>query len=148
MGNEMMDQFQPFYFAIAFSFCNMYGTACPDFVNHVNKSTAQPVDRRCGGDAKAPQVNIHMWAAAMARRVEGQFRRDWTFGFTVWNYIFRTMVNLQHNMYMYSVPDADGGRRSMTNQEIMDGMLELQRKLRGNRESNPGHIDGNDVFYH
>eukprot|EP00971_Amphidinium_carterae_P310749 6175213-Amphidinium_carterae.1 len=67
----------------------------------------------------------------MARRVEGQFRRDWTFGFTVWNYIFRTMVNLQQNTYTYSVPDADGGRRSMTNQEIMDGMLELQKKLRG-----------------
>eukprot|EP00971_Amphidinium_carterae_P237526 4715225-Amphidinium_carterae.1 len=30
MGNEMMDQFQPFYFAVAFCFCFKYSTACPD----------------------------------------------------------------------------------------------------------------------
>ena len=54
-------------------------------------------------------MNIRAWAAAMQRRVEAQFRRDWTFGFAVWNYLFRTAVNLQKNAYMFSAPDADGG---------------------------------------
>ena len=31
---------------------------------------------------------------------ESQFQRDWTFGLTLWNYLFRTMVHLQPNSYM------------------------------------------------
>eukprot|EP00971_Amphidinium_carterae_P076288 1506690-Amphidinium_carterae.1 len=50
----------------------------------------------------------------MMRRVETQFQRDWTFGPVLWNYLFRSMVNLQSNAYIYEIPDGIGGRRRMT----------------------------------
>ena len=68
----------------------------------------------------------------MQRRVEAQFRRDWTFGFAVWNYLFRTAVNLQKNAYMFSAPDADGGGyHSLKPEEIVAGAQELARRLNG-----------------
>ena len=80
----------------------------------------------------APRVNIRAWAAAMQRRVEAQFRRDWTFGFAVWNYLFRTAVNLQKNAYMFSAPNADGGGyHSLQPEEIVAGAQELARRLNG-----------------
>ena len=77
-------------------------------------------------------MNIRAWAAAMQRRVEAQFRRDWTFGFAVWNYLFRTAVNLQKNAYMFSAPDADGGGYHLLKpEEIVAGAQELARRLNG-----------------
>ncbi|CAE7598782.1 unnamed protein product [Symbiodinium sp. CCMP2592] len=130
-GNIFVDQFQPYYFATAFSFCFAHGTACPD----VQNSQAAPSNderqkgRRRSRNPTAPQVQIHEWAAAMQRRVETQFRRDWTFGFTLWNYLFRTMVNTQQNAFMYSVPDENNGLRQLTSQEITGGMKQIQQLL-------------------
>jgi len=140
-GNKFLDQFRPEYFAIAFPFCFKYGTACPDIVNTTKmqggEEGAAPaarghLSRRHAGNPEAPPVGIREWAAAMARRVETQFRRDWTFGFTLWNYLFRTMVNLQKNAYMYAVPDpkAQGGKRLLGNDEIGEGFLEVMERLR------------------
>ncbi|CAJ1444255.1 unnamed protein product, partial [Effrenium voratum] len=80
-GNQLLDQFQPLCFAVAFCFCFPRGTACPD----VRNTVAQEDDdsrrsRRERSQSGAPEVNIYAWAA-MQRRVEAQFRRDWTFGF-------------------------------------------------------------------
>ncbi|CAJ1386816.1 unnamed protein product, partial [Effrenium voratum] len=101
-GNQLVDQFQPLYFAVAFCFCFKFGT-----------------------------VDIHAWAAAMQRRVESQFRRGWNFGYSIWNYIFRTAVNLQKNVYMYSIPDESNPerRRPMTGKEVLKGASDLLRAL-------------------
>ena len=131
-GNQFLDQLRPSYFAIAFPFCFKHATACPDVFNiAAQQGEDRPPPRRQAGNPQAPTVGIQEWAAAMARRVECQFRRDWTFGFTVWNFLFRTMVNLQKNTYMYAIPDAHGrgNRRMLTNKEITDGCLELYNKL-------------------
>ncbi|CAJ1456522.1 unnamed protein product, partial [Effrenium voratum] len=124
-GNQLVDQFQPLYFAVAFCFCFKFGTARPDVKNEV-KGEARD-SRRAPG---APQVDIHAWAAAMQRRVESQFRRDWNFG-SIWNYIFRTAVNLQKNVYMYSIPDESNPerRRPMTGKEVLKGASDLLRAL-------------------
>ena len=67
----------------------------------------------------------------MQRRVESQFRRDWSFGFATWNYLFRTMVNLQSNAYIYAMPDADSGAlKMMSAAEITQGASEVRRLLR------------------
>ncbi|CAJ1340380.1 unnamed protein product, partial [Effrenium voratum] len=132
-GNQLLDQFQPLYFAVAFCFCFPRGTACPD----VRNTVAQEDDdsrrsRRERSQSGAPEVNIHAWAAAMQRRVEAQFRRDWTFGFAVWNYLFRTAVNLQKNAYMFSAPSADGGSyQSLKPEDIVAGVREITSRLRG-----------------
>ncbi|CAK9033585.1 ATP-dependent DNA helicase, partial [Durusdinium trenchii] len=130
-GNELVDQFQPAYFAVAFCFCFQYATAYPDVTNttkeHLARIEGQITARR---SEEAPQIDIHTWAAAMQRRVEAQFRRDWVFGFTLWNYIFRTMVNTQQNAYMYALPNEEtGGRTLMKNEDIAKGVMEIQDKL-------------------
>ena len=145
-GNKFIDQFRPEYFATAFPFCFKYATACPDVFNNAKPSRTQAraegeenpdaqqdrlLPRRRAGNPDAPEVGIRQWAAAMARRIETQFRRDWTFGFTLWNYLFRTLVNLQQNSFMYAVPDpqAPGRNRMLTNAEIAAGSLEVMSKL-------------------
>lgn len=147
-GNKFVDQFRPEYFATAFPFCFKYATACPDVFNTTKPPKPQRgaegeenpdaialeegrLPRRRAGNPSAPEVGIRQWAAAMARRVETQFRRDWTFGFTLWNYLFRTLVNLQQNAFMYAVPDsqAPGRNRMLTNAEIAAGSLEVMGKL-------------------
>ena len=113
-GNQLVDQFRPYYFAAAFPFCFKYGTARPDVRNIAqNEERGKKVEaeRRRLRCPEAPTLDAHEWAAAMARRAETQFRRDWTFASTVWNYLFRTMVNLQPNAYIYAVPEEDGGGR-------------------------------------
>ena len=121
-GNVLIDQFQPRYFAMAFAFCFKYGTACPDVFNTASKEPS--TSRRQQKDSGAPTVDIHDWAAIMSRRVEAQFRRDWNFGFVLWNYLFRTMVNLQGNTYFYS----QGGKK-ITSDEFLQGSTELRDQL-------------------
>ncbi|CAE7430528.1 unnamed protein product, partial [Symbiodinium sp. KB8] len=132
-GNHLMDQFQPLYFATAFSFCFKHGTGCPDVQNSKEKTAAhkdeQHVGRRRSRNPEAPEVQIFEYATGMQRRAETQFRRDWTFGFTLWNYLFRTMNNKQQNAFMYCVPDENGQRRALTGKEIMDAVKEIQQKL-------------------
>ncbi|CAJ1414058.1 unnamed protein product, partial [Effrenium voratum] len=133
-GNQLVDQFQPLYFAVAFCFCFPRGTACPDVRNSAACAEEEEGrrSRRERSETGAPRVNIRAWAAAMQRRVEAQFRRDWTFGFAVWNYLFRTAVNLQKNAYMFSAPNADGGGyHSLQPEEIVAGAQELARRLNG-----------------
>ena len=130
-GNQFVDQFEPWYFAVAFPFCFKYGTAGPDVTNTVRHQDDEDAPRRRRGNPAAPDVKIHAWAAAMARRAESQFQRDWTFGFTLWNYLFRTMVNLQQNTYIYSAPPAEPGKtQEEVNQDIANGAKELLGNLR------------------
>ena len=139
-GNRLVDQFQPLYFATAFCFCFQYGTACPDVVNSAKPSQDQQSSRRAIRDPAAPSVDIRRWAAAMQRRIEAQFRRDWNFGFAVWNYLFRTMVNTPKNAFMLSAPDLEnGGVRHLTNPEIVEGVNEVTRHLWGKYTDINGH---------
>ena len=53
-SSEMMYQFQPWFFAVAFAFCFSFVTACPDLAN-------RPRYRR---KADAPEVSINKWCRA------------------------------------------------------------------------------------
>ena len=138
-GNLFVDQFHPDYFAMAFPFCFKYGIACPDVHNTVKKTEAQEAledqgpcsptaaYRRMSANPNAPKVGAEDWALTMARRCETQFQRDWVFLFTLWNYIFRTKVNLQQNAYVYAVPDNNnpGRTRMLSSDEVSEGAEEL-----------------------
>ena len=93
-GSEMMYQFQPWFFAVAFAFCFSFATACPDLAN-------RPRHRRRNN---ASEICINQWCRAIARRVESQFRRDWMLCFVMWNYMFRTAVNLTKATISYAAP--------------------------------------------
>lgn len=132
-GNQLVDQFNSGYMALAFPFLFPHGTARPDVVNHCRQQQVHEgnpaivwADRQ-RGPIKVP---IMEWAACMQRRVEAQFRRDWTFLFIVWNYLFRTLVNLQKNTYMFAVPNEAGpGLRMLTSAEIGKAAMELYEAL-------------------
>ena len=142
-GNLFVDQFHPDYFAMAFPFCFKYGIACPEVHNTVKKTEAQEAledqqpcaptapYRRLSANPNAPKVGAEDWALTMARRCETQFQRDWVFLFTLWNYIFRTKVNLQQNAYVYAVPDNNnpGRTRMLSSEEISEGAEELLKTL-------------------
>ena len=129
-GNQLLDQFQPAYWSMAFCFLFPYGTAQPDVHNRVSPDDARKPSRRQAADPGAPSVGIQDWAANMQRSIASQFRRDWNFAPALWNYLFRTLVNLQPNAYMYTAVDLEtGSRRLLTNQELEKGVREVYQQL-------------------
>ena len=70
----MVDQFQPWYFGVAFAFVFKYCTGMPDMPEWSQKE-------RYRRSADAPRVELSDWVRIMARRVEAQVSRDWHFGF-------------------------------------------------------------------
>ena len=94
-GTKLMDQFQPLYFVLAFPFVFPYGIGLPD----VPKWSQRQRPRRHADD---PYVELNTWVRAMARRIEAQVSRDWVFGFTSWNLLFRSALNLSRTTDAYS----------------------------------------------
>ena len=154
-GNQLMDMFRPGYWAIAYCFLFKHGTAGPDVVNTIKTEQAEmEPSRRKKGNERAPEVGIQAWAASMQRQAAAQFRRDWNFSPTLWNYLFRTRINLEPNAYMFMKLDEDGGgRRMMTIPEIQAATQEVYRQLYlgtyldTNNELKPVNGDLNKVSY-
>ena len=94
-GTKLLDQFQPLYFALAFPFVFPYGIGMPD----VPKWSKRARLRR---QAEDPYLELNTWVRVMARRIEAQVSRDWVFGFTSWNLLFRSALNLSHTTNAYS----------------------------------------------
>ncbi|CAK9075903.1 unnamed protein product [Durusdinium trenchii] len=89
------------------------------------------ISKRKACHPEAPEVGVEAWGAAMQRQVASQFRRDWNFPPTLWNYLFRTKINLQQNSHIFSVPNEFGpGRRMLTNEEIQEGTEHIYQLLR------------------
>eukprot|EP00435_Cladocopium_sp_Y103_P055924 s387_g18.t1 len=86
-GTKFLDQFQPLYFGLAFPFVFPYGLGMPD----PPEWSKQVRYRRA---ANEPRIELSTWVRALARRVEAQVSRDWVFGFTLWNLLFRSSLIL------------------------------------------------------
>ena len=78
-GNQMIDQFVPICFGIAFAFIFTYNAGMPDMPAWAKRSR----HRRA---TDAPRIEADAWVQAMSRRVEASVSRDWIFGFVTWNY--------------------------------------------------------------
>ena len=62
--------------------------------------------------------------------VTNKFRRDWNFSPALWNYLFRTMINLQPNASKFTVANAEGrGRRDLTNDELKMAAQEIYNSM-------------------
>ena len=96
----MIDQFQPWYFGVAFAFVFSYCIGMPDMYHFAET----PRHRRGDG---APRVEPPAWVRIMARRVEAQISRDWHFGFVSWNYIFTSAVNLSRTFFFTNAQKLD-----------------------------------------
>ena len=90
----MIDQFEPWYFGVAFAYCFKYCIGMPDMPSFAQR----PRHRR---DDNAPEVDLALWVRVISRRVENQLRRDWLLQFSAGNLLFRSAVNLAKTMYSY-----------------------------------------------
>jgi hypothetical protein len=90
-GNQLVDQFEPWYFGVAFAFVFKYCLGMLDMPAFTRRN-------RWRRTADAPRVEPTSWMRIFARRVEGQVSRDWTFGFASWNFVFRSAVNLSRTL--------------------------------------------------
>ena len=90
--NTMIDQFQPWYFGVAFAFLFKFCTGMPDM-----PAFAKRVRYRRTVDA--PRIEPSLWIKVLSRRVEASLSRDWTFGFVSWNYLFRSAVNMSRTFF-------------------------------------------------
>ena len=104
-GNQMLDQFEPWYCGVAFAFLFTYCIGMPDLPEFGTESSY----RRHGDNPKVP---LARWVQIVSRRVEGQLSRDWLFGFVSWNLLFRSAVNLSKTFSCTSTIKKNERKRS------------------------------------
>ena len=95
------NQFESTFFLTAYAFLFPYSVGAPDL-------KFQSRDRRKAGAARVDFSDD--WCPALMTRAEGQFRRDLTLPFALWNLTFRTVINVGHNMYSIKRAAAAGSR--------------------------------------
>ena len=125
--NAMIDQFEPWYFGVAFPCIFNYCTGMPD----PPALTKQKRYQRAGD---APRVEVPMWVQVMSRHIEAQLNRDWHFGFVSWNDLFRSAVNLSRTWFSNDAKDIDekGSRAGgLSAKDLEVGAIELCKALVG-----------------
>jgi hypothetical protein len=120
-GSAMLDQFEPWYFGVAYAFLFKYCTGMPD----MPEWSTRPRYRR---PADAPHIPTSLWVRVMSRRVEAQLARDWNFGYASWNFLFRSTINLSRALYSYEGRSGDAGS-SMTAEQLEEGAVSLCKAL-------------------
>ena len=126
-GTQMLDQFEPWYFGVAFAYLFKYCTGLPDPAEF----TGKPRWRRLDDE---PRVELGEWVRIMARRVESQLGRDWVFGFTTWNVLFKSAVNLSRTVYVMGGPvydDVRKGHRPLSASDMEKAAMDLLAALSG-----------------
>ena len=119
----MIDQFKPWYYAVAFAFMFSYCVGMPDFPEFQETSR-----HRRSGDA--PRVEHAVWDQIMARRCEGQFARDWQMGFVSWNCRFKTAVNLSRTLWSYDTVTSNGETVKVTAHDLEMAAIEITKESR------------------
>ena len=135
-GTQMMDQFEPWYFGVAFAYLFKYCTGLPDPAEF----TGKPRWRRFEDE---PRVTLADWVRIMARRVESQLGRDWVFGFTTWNLLFKSAVNLSRTVYVMDGPVYDDVRndyRRLSASDMEKAAMELLAALSGQYVDASGRV--------
>ncbi|CAE7580167.1 unnamed protein product [Symbiodinium sp. CCMP2592] len=132
-----MDQFAPWYFGVAFAFLFKYCTAMPDPPNY-----GKYADKRWRRNEAAPRVTLQDWTRLMSQRIESQLNRDWTFGYTSWNILFRSAVNLSRSVYAYDTPvrTAAGEWQTLTPSMLEDAACEIIQGLKGSYRTPEGRF--------
>ena len=113
----MLDQFEPWYFGVAYAFLFKYCTGMPDMPDWSERARYRRAE-------DAPRVGTSLWVRVLSRRVEAQLSRDWSFGFASWNFLFRSTINLSRTLYSYEGGTGEMGD-SMTPMELEEGAVSL-----------------------
>jgi len=118
----MIEQFEPWYFGIAFAFCFKYCTGMPDMPIFAKR----PRHRRSDD---APRIELPLWVRVISRRIESQLRRDWLLQFSTGNLLFRSAVNLAKTVYSYETASRGEGQKGFTCAELEEGAISICKAL-------------------
>ena len=129
----MQDQFKPWYFGIAFAFLFKFCTGMPD----MPEWSTHPRHRRTDD---APRVDFPLWVRLMSRRVEQHLKRDWLFGFTMCNVLFRSLLNQCRSVYSYENVRRADGTRGFTSDELEAGAISICQALDGKYKDLSGRM--------
>ena len=129
-SSEMMSLFSPDVLAIAYPFLFKSAVACPDSEKG-NKS------RRVAG---SPRVALPLYAESMIRRIENQFRSDWSFGYSLWNANFRQQVNASRMLFSINTLTQDDGVKGVDGEQLAKAASEICKALRGSYQSVEGDL--------
>ena len=131
LAGEIVPQFESHYLLCAFAFLFPYSIGAPDLKR-------QSRHRRPAANKLHPLVDfVEQWSSAISKRVEGQFRRDMTCIFAVWNLVFRTIVNLGASLKgIYELAGQDGVKGT----EIRDAAVAIMHALDDTYETPNGML--------
>ena len=132
-GGTVIDQFEPWYFGIAFAFCFKYCIGMPDLPSWAQR----PRHRR---KEDAPEVNLASWVRTVARRVESQLRRDWLLHFSAGNLLFRSTVNLARTVHSYETAKRGQGNQGFAAAELEEGSIAICKALQGSYKDHNGRV--------
>ena len=104
-GSGMMNQFEPWYFGVAFAFCFKFCSGMPDLPSW----SKHPKHRR---HAEDPEVDLSTWVHTISRRPELQLKHNWQLGFTMGSVLFRSMLNRARVLHAFSSQSLSDGRRA------------------------------------
>ena len=94
-GTTMQDQLHPSFIIIAFAFLFEFRVGSR-YLRHRSQWRH---------DSNAPRVDFPQFAAALVRRIEGKFTRDWIFVFAAWKWMFRSVINLSRYIFKGRICD-------------------------------------------
>ena len=123
-GSSMLNQYEPWYFGVAFAFCFKFCTGMPDAPEWIDK----PRHRRVGD---APRIELDHWVKVISRRVEQQLKRDWLLGFSMGSLLFTFKLNTCRTVYSY---------QKYTAKELEDGAIAIATALAGKYRDIDGKV--------
>ena len=124
ISNEMMDQFEPWYFGVAFAFCFKYCIGMPDmrFFDKVKHHRRKE---------DAPLVDLQLWTKIITRRCEKALSNSWDLGFCMSNLIFRAKMNMSKNLFAFEAEARQGGGYGFTPKELENAACEICNAMFG-----------------
>ena len=79
----------------------------------------------------APYVSLELWVEIMSRRIELQLKRDWLFGYTMGNVLFKSLVNRCKTVYSYQSVMREDGSTGFSAAELETGVISICKALSG-----------------
>ena len=120
----MANQYEPWYFGVAFAFCFKFCTGMPD-------APAFMQAKRHRRTEDAPRVEFPAWVKLMSRRVEQQLKRDWLLGFSMGSFLFMYTLNACRTVYSFERYQREDGARGFNARELEEGAISIVDALAG-----------------
>ena len=131
ISNGLMDQFEPWYFGVAFAFCFKYCTGMPD-MRIFDKV------KRHRRKEDAPVVDLQLWTKIITRRCEKALSNSWDLGFCMSNLLFRSKINMSRSLFAFEAEARQGGGYGFTPKELESAACEICNAMFGEYRDEKG----------